>query len=170
MVVYFGPFNVKDEVQQRTTGKAWAIWLTVLCSRAKHIEAIHGYSTREFMLALTRFTSFRGWPTTIYSDPGSQIVGAERELTAAWNKMDTVEIQKTSSLNGTEWKFGAADSPWRQGAVEALVKSAKRGFKFSMNNQRVSPSEFNTICYQVANMMNERPIVHYQVATLLSVY
>ena len=110
------------------------------------------------MLALTRFTAIRGWPTTIYSDPGSQIVGAERELTEAWSKMDFAGVQKISSMNGTEWKFGAADSPWRQGAVEALVKTAKRGFKFSMDNQRVSPSESNTICYQVANMMNERPI------------
>ena len=83
MLDYFGPFSVKGEIQKRITGKAWAICFTDLCSRAIHIEPVYGYCAKEFMLALTRFAAIRGWPTTIYSDPGSQIVGAERELAEA---------------------------------------------------------------------------------------
>lgn len=60
--------------------------------------------------------------------------------------------------NGCQWIFGPADSPWNQGAVEALVKSAKRCLKFAIGSQRVTASEFMTVCYEAANMLNERPL------------
>ena len=158
MLDYFGPYAVRGEVQKRVTGKVWAVCFTDLCSRAVHIEPVYGYDTKSFMYALCRFTSLRGWPEVIYSDPGSQLIGADRELTEAWKKMEKNGLLRMSTFKGTTWKFGAADSPWRQGAVESLIKSIKRCFKFTLDNRRVSPSEFDTICYQVANMLNERPI------------
>ena len=53
---------------------------TNLAMRTVHIEAVFGYDTSNFLMALSRFASLRGWPEMIYSDPGSQLVGAEREL------------------------------------------------------------------------------------------
>ena len=58
-----------------------------MVSRAVHIEAIYGYDTNSFLIALSRFVSIQGWPQYIYSDPGSQLVKAERELKEAWEKM-----------------------------------------------------------------------------------
>ena len=54
--------------------------------------------------------------------------------------------------------FGPADSPWYQGAVESLIKSAKRAIHFAVSNQRLSASEFLTVCSEVSNLLNERPI------------
>lgn len=54
--------------------------------------------------------------------------------------------------------FGPADSPWYQGAVESLVKSAKRAIHFAVHNQRLSVPEFQTLCSEVSNLLNERPI------------
>ena len=54
--------------------------------------------------------------------------------------------------------FGPADAPWYQGAVESMVKGAKRAIKFAVNNQRLSASEFLTVCSEVSNLLNERPI------------
>jgi hypothetical protein len=42
--------------------------------------------------------------------------------------------------------------------VEALVKAAKRSFKFIFNDHRISPAEFMTVCSQAASYMNERPL------------
>lgn len=158
MLDIFGPYLVRGEVQKRISQKAYGVIFTDLYSRAVHIEPVYGYDTASFMLALLRFTSIRGWPAKIYSDPGSQLVAAERELSQAWSSMDKAEIHRTSTENGTTWTLSPADSPWRQGAVEALIKSTKRCFSFSMCNHRLSPSEFNTVCYQVSNTLNERPI------------
>lgn len=158
MLDLFGPYTVRGEVQKRTSGKAYGVLFTDLTMRAVHIEAVFGYDTSNFLMALSRFASLRGWPEKIYSDPGSQLVGAERELKEAWQRIDRESLQRDSAQNGSTWVFGPADSPWHQGAVESLIKAAKRAIHFSVSNQRLSVPEFLTVCCEVANLLNERPI------------
>ena len=158
MVDFFGPFAVRGEVQKRTSGKAYGILFTDLVMRAVHIEATFGYDTQSFLMALSRFANVRGWPEIIYSDPGSQLCGADRVLKEAWNNLERDAILRKSSENGLKWIFGPADSPWHQGAVESLVKCAKKAIHYAIHNQRLSPSEFLTLCAEIANLLNERPI------------
>lgn len=146
MVDLFGPYAVRGEVQKRTTGKAWGVIFTDLCSRAVHIEVSLGYDSQSFLLAFRRFAAVRGWPQIIYSDPGTQLQGAKAEL------------DRVFKGHGCEWQFSPADSPWRQGAVEALIKSAKKALFMSIKNDRLSSSELLTIFTEVANVLNERPI------------
>ncbi|KAK3746693.1 hypothetical protein QZH41_018918 [Actinostola sp. cb2023] len=127
--------RMRGEVQKRTSGKAYGVIFTDM-----------------------QVSSVRGWPEKIYSDPGSQLIGAGRELEEAWKNMDRQSLQKSGTKNGSTWIFGPADSPWYQGAVESLVKSAKRAIHFAVNNQHLSVPEFLTLCYEVSNLMNERPI------------
>ena len=158
MLDLLGPFPVRGEVQKRTTGKCYFILMTDLASRAVHIECTFGYDTTSFLIAFSRFVNVRGWPANIYSDPGSQLVGAERELQEAWSQIDRDTLVKEGAQSGTQWHFGPADSPWYQGAVESLVKTAKKCLKFSVHGQRLSAGEYLALCYEVANLMNERPI------------
>jgi hypothetical protein len=109
-------------------------------------------------MALSRFASIRGWPEKIYSDPGSQLVGAGKELKESWKNLDHDLVRQNSTNEGLTWIFGPADSPWYQGAVESLVKSAKRSIDFAIHNQRLSATEFLTLCFEVSNLLNERPI------------
>ena len=150
MVDLFGPYAVRGEVQKRITGKAWGVIFTDMCSRAVHIEVVFGCDISNFMMALSRFVSIRGWPQKLYSDPGTQLVGANNELKQA--------IVKSGSENGMEWVFGVPDSPWHQGAVESLIKSVKRTLDFSIHNQRLSGPEFLTVCSEAANLINARPL------------
>ena len=158
MLDLFGPISIRGEVQKRTTGKAYGVLFTDMVSRAVHIEGVFGYDSGSFLMALKRFVSLRGWPQLIYSDPGSQLVGAEKEVADAWANMDKSAIQKAGTEHGTEWRFGPADSPWHQGAEKALIKSVKRCMKFSVANKSLTASEFSTACYEVSNMINERPL------------
>ena len=100
MVDFFGPYYVRGEVQKRTTGKAWGVIFTDLCSRAVHIEVVFGYDTKSFLLSLSRFVAIRGWPTVIYSDPGSQLVGASEELRKAWAAIDKDMLIQVGAENG----------------------------------------------------------------------
>ena len=68
------------------------------------------------------------------------------------------ELVKKGAEAGTKWVFGPADSPWHQGAVEALVKTTKRCIQFAIHSQRLTPAEYLTLAYEVANLINERPI------------
>ena len=74
---------------------------TDLAMRAVHIEAVFGYDTSNFLMALSRFASVSGWPEMIYSDPGSQLVGAERELKEAWQRIDRESLQRDSVQNSS---------------------------------------------------------------------
>lgn len=150
MVDLFGPYSIRGEVQKRTSGKAWGVIFTDLCARAVHIEAVFGYDTSHFLLALSRFVSLRGWPERMYSDPGTQLLGANTEMNES--------AKRLGADHGMEWIVGPADSPWHQGAVEALVKSAKRALKLAIHTQRLSAPEFLTVCTEAANTINERPI------------
>ena len=77
-------------------------------------------------------------------------MAAERELSQA--------VAREGINYGMDWVVGPADSPWHQGAVESLVKTAKRAIDLSIHNQRLSASEFLTVCTEAANTINERPI------------
>ena len=51
-------------------------------------------------MALSRFASIRGWSGKIYSDPGSQLVGAGRALKEVWKKIDRKRsLQRISAQN-----------------------------------------------------------------------
>ena len=158
MLDLFGPFRISGEVQKRTTGKGYGVIFTDLTMRAVHVEGVFGYDTDSFMLAFSRFVSVRGWPEKVYSDPGSQLIGAEKELREAWINLDRTHLIRKGAENGLSWTFGPADAPWYQGAVEALVKSAKRAFTFAFHGKRFTAAQFLSACYEISNILNERPI------------
>ena len=154
----FGPFSVRGEVQKRTSGKAWGLIITDICSRAVHIEAMFGYSTEQFMIAVRRFAALRGWPAVIFSDPGTQLKGAEADLRQVWESIDRDTLQVLGVHKGLQWKFGPPDSPWYQGTVESLVKAAKKAIHIAVGNTRLSVPELLTVFTEAANTINERPI------------
>jgi len=155
----FGPWSVRGEVQKRTTGKAWGALFVCMSSRAVHLEIIAGYSTEDFLMAYRRFGSIRGYPKKIYSDPGSQLVAADKELKEVWRNLDFSAIQSVGTTKGTDWHFSPADSSHYQGLSEALIKTTKRSIKIMYSsNPRMSWQEWQTAIYQVADLINSRPI------------
>ena len=105
MLNLFGPYMVRGEVQKRTSGKAYGVMFTDLTMRAVHIEAVFGYDASNFLMALIRFASIhiRGRPEKIYSDPGSQLVGAERELKGAWERSTESHYKEAQWINLRIW-------------------------------------------------------------------
>ena len=52
----------------------------------------------------------------------------------------------------------APDAPWQNGCVEALIKSCKKALFHAIGLQVLTFSELQTVMFEVANLMNERPI------------
>jgi hypothetical protein len=90
---YFGPFEVKGEVQKRIRGKCYGVLFACDSSRAVHAEIVQNYSTEAFLQALRRFASVRGWPQKMHSDNGTQLVGAAAELKKVIKGLDWEEVQ-----------------------------------------------------------------------------
>ena len=156
---YFGPYAVRGEVQKRTRGKVYGVIFTCLASRAVHVDIANDYSTDGFLATYDRYTSIRGYPHKIYSDKGSNLSGASNELKSIVEDLNWTEIQAFGHKNGTEWDFSPGDSPWYNGAVEALVKSVKRALLSIIDSDTImSPLELQTAMYQAAQLVNQRPI------------
>ena len=155
---FFGPFKIKDEVKKRTTGKAYGIIFNCLVSRAVHVEISPDYSTEKFLMALRRFVSIRGYPSKLYSDNGSQLVAANVELRSVIQGLDQKSLKDFGVTQGLQWFFSSADAPWQNGTSEALIKSVKRAITLAIGDGTLTFSELQTVCFEAANLVNERPI------------
>lgn len=76
-VDYFGPFLIK---RGRSLIKRYGVLFTCLTVRAVHIEVANSLDTSSCINAIRRFISRRGQVSTIRSDNGTNLIGAEREL------------------------------------------------------------------------------------------
>ena len=157
---YFGPFTIKGEVQKRVRGKCYGVILTCLVSRAVYIDISHDYSTDAFLQVLRRFACMRGWPNFIYSDRGSQLVSASKELKQVVNDIDFDQVRKLGLKHNMEWtwKFSSPDAPWMNGATEALVKTAKKVLDSAIGENILSFSEIQTAMFECGQLINQRPI------------
>ena len=131
---------------------------TCLACRAVYTDVANDYSTNAFLQVLRRFSSFRGWPAKIFSDPGTQLVGASNELKNAIAQIDWNVVNESPVENDVEWIFSPADAPWHNGAVEALEKMVKRALDAAIGESVLSFSELLTYLYEVSKLVNEHLI------------
>ena len=155
----FGPLFIRDTVKRRTFGKAYGIIFTCLVTRAVYVDLAESYDTKGFLSVFRRFAMIRGYPQDIYSDQGTQLVAASKELKNVMPVLNLSEIAESSSKYGTNWNFNkSADAPWQNGCSEALIKSVKRSLQISIGDSRFTFGELQTILFEIANLLNERPI------------
>ena len=74
---YFGPLVVKVK---RSECKRYGCLFTCMTTRAIHLELSNDLTSSAFINALKRFLARRGPVKFIYSDNGTNFVGAERIL------------------------------------------------------------------------------------------
>lgn len=160
----FGPFEVRDAVKKRTKKKVWGIVYCCMASRAIHADLVDDLSAESFLQAYSRFTALRGHPRKLWSDRGTNFVGAKsalRDLHKHLASLQKVAVENIAAKNGTEWQwdFHPADSPHRNGAAEAAVKLIKRALNsLGRTTGSYNWGEFQTLLYSAANLTNERPI------------
>jgi hypothetical protein len=130
MLDMFGPYVVKEEVQKRVSGKAYGVIFTDLVVGALHIEAVYGYDTQSFLMALSRFACILGWPATIYSDPGSQLVGADRELKEAWNSIDRETLHKDGVQKWTDVVVGSCGQSVESRKSRGISQRSQKSYSF----------------------------------------
>ena len=83
---YFGPFEIK--CGRSVIRKKYGVIFTCLASRAVHIEVASSLDTSSCIDAIRRFISRRGHVKEMFSDNGTNLVGAERELKQALKELN----------------------------------------------------------------------------------
>lgn len=86
---YFGPLEVTIG---RRREKRYGVIFTCLTTRAVHIEVAHSLSTNSTIMAIQRMIAQRGRPAHLYSDNGTNLRGAERELKKNLEELDKTRI------------------------------------------------------------------------------
>ena len=109
-------------------------------------------------MALRRFVSLRRYPAKLLSDNGTQLKAANEELQKVFKTWDWDELNAFGATKGMQWEFIPADAPWQNGISEALVKSVKKAMSIAIGENTLTFSELQTVCYEAANLVNERPI------------
>lgn len=112
----FGPYTVRDTVKRRTQMKVWGVVFSCMASRAVYADIVEDLSTEAFLKVYQRFTAIRGHPRKLWSDQGTNFVGARPLLQELYKYLDSInknEIQKKASAAGTDWTWvlHPADSP-----------------------------------------------------------
>lgn len=107
-VDYAGPFLIKES-HRRNASLAKAYLCIFICMATKniHLEAVSALTTTALLAALDRFFSRRGIPCTVWSDHGTNFIGASRFLKDVYIFLHKNErdIAHRLAPSGVEWKL-----------------------------------------------------------------
>ncbi|XP_054279797.1 uncharacterized protein LOC128997957 [Macrosteles quadrilineatus] len=128
---YAGPFTVKIfNLKAVRHIKSYFCTFICLVTKAVHLEVVTDLTTESFIAAMTRFVSRRGHSSDIYSDCGSNFIGADSTLRKIVEKSlycqdSKRKIQRFSSLKGIDFHFNPPAAPHQGGLWESSVKNVK---------------------------------------------
>ncbi|XP_062557731.1 uncharacterized protein LOC134222586 [Armigeres subalbatus] len=156
---YFGPLLIK---QGRSEVKRWVALFTCLTIRAVHLEPVTSLSTESCKMAIRRFIARRGSPKEIYSDQGTNFVGASRELDQQCREINE-SLAETFTNTVTQWRFNPPSTPHMGGAWERMVRSVKCALASLSTIRKPNDEVFLTLLAEAESMVNSRPLTYMPV-------
>ncbi|XP_030763202.1 uncharacterized protein LOC115887829 [Sitophilus oryzae] len=148
---YGGPFSLlRYRARGAKSCKAYICLFVCMATKALHLELVSDLSSETFLGALRRFISRRGRCNHIYSDCGTNFVGASRELI---NMLKSAAEQEQIS-----WHFNPPSAPHFDGLWEAGIKSVKTHIKRVIGDQLLTYEKFYTLLVQIEAVLNSRPL------------
>lgn len=159
-VDYCGPFLVRRRrARDRTYIKTYAAIFVCMSTKAVHIELAEDLSTNGFLDAFDRFVSRRGLCHSLYSDNGTQFIGANRTMQKdlkAWRK-ECVDQHIADA--GVEWNFITPSAPHQGGLWEAAVKSAKKHLLKVVGKHKLHFYALLNLLTRIEACLNSRPLM-----------
>ncbi|XP_072948442.1 uncharacterized protein [Epargyreus clarus] len=155
-VDYFGPMSI---TVGRRREKRWGVLFTCLTTRAVHVELAASLSTDSMILALRRMAARRGMPKTIFSDNGTNFVGANKELQEALASLNKEDLITTAERMSIRWKFIPPGAPNMGGAWERLVRSIKTALAVTLKERHPKEEVLHTLLLEAEHLVNSRPLI-----------
>jgi hypothetical protein len=162
-VDYGGPFETKDsKLRKPRILKSYIAIFVCLVTKAVHLKLVSSLSTADFLLAFKRFVARRGNPNVIYSDNGTNFVGARTQFNELYQFFQKEPLSDSLndflSQNKTTFKFIPPRSPHWGGIWEAAVKSTKYHLSRLIGETRFTFEQFYTVLTQIEAILNSRPL------------
>lgn len=160
-VDFAGPFTIKTtRMRNAKCIKAYLCIFVCFTTKCCHLEVVSELSADAFLACLDRFVSRRGLPTDVYSDCGTNFVGARnhlKEVTKFLNESQT-KIHKHLSRHQVSWHLNPPASPHMGGLWESAVRSAKLILGRVIGDRPLVFEELATIFAKVEAALNSRPL------------
>ena len=106
---------------------------------------------------IERFAARRGTPKVVWSDNGTNFIGAQKELLEAvlrWNERAPAAFAHA----GITWKFNPPSAPHHGGSWEIMVRSCKRVFYCILGTRKLTDEVLSTTLCLVEQALNARPL------------
>lgn len=143
--------------------KAYGAVFVCIATKTVHLELVTDMSTDCFLACLKRFMAQRGKPSNIYSDNGTDLVGANRALgeliIQIFNDIAKAKISDQLSVEGVSWHYIPPGAPNFGGLWEAVVKAAKYHLRRVVGNASLTFEELCTVLTQIEAILNSRPLL-----------
>ncbi|XP_029672439.1 uncharacterized protein LOC115241052 [Formica exsecta] len=160
-VDYTGPIQLRtSKGRGQKAHKEFIAVFVCLCTKAVHLDVVSDYTSDAFLAAFRRFTSRRGLCEEIYSDCGTNFIGADnalRELFAA-SSTSGRRIAHAATTEGIKWRFNPPAAPHFGGLWEAAVKSTKHHLRRVIGETTLTFEEMTTLLAQIEACLNSRPL------------
>ncbi|XP_066255904.1 uncharacterized protein [Euwallacea similis] len=160
-VDYMGPLHIRDKKGRGSRlSKCYVSVFICFATKALHLELVSDLSSESFLLAFRRFVARRGRPSHVYSDNGTNFVGANRELSELGSFLikESRNLVDSCAREGVQWHFIPAQSPHFGGLWEAGVKSVKHHLKRVAGNANLTFEQLITLLAQIEAILNSRPL------------
>ncbi|XP_075990280.1 uncharacterized protein LOC142985925 [Anticarsia gemmatalis] len=144
----------------RTT-KGYVAVFVCMVTKAVHLELVSDLTSAAFLAALNRMVARRGTPRHMYSDQGTNFIGANRILQEEYEEIQQVFGDKLLSEVAEmriEWHFNAPFWPSAGGLWERAVRSLKLHLKRVVGEQHLTFEEYSTILTRLEACFNSRPL------------
>ena len=156
---YAGPITLKaSKFRGLKTFKGYFVVFVCMATKAAHLEAVSGYDTISFISAFKRFIARRGPCFEIYSDQGTNFVGANSELQRLFAKNSEI-YSEMAKIKETKWHFNPPGAPHFGGLWESCVRAVKFHLKRCIGETILTYEEFSTLITQVEAILNSRPLI-----------
>lgn len=129
-----------------------------LCELRRRFWIVSGRTLVKTCVKCRRMNARRGPPKEMWSDTGTNFVGAERELRDAIAHWNEEKIESQLQQKGVKWIFQPPASPHMSGVWERIVKITKKHLKAIVGDGLLNDLELRTFLGEVEFIINSRPI------------
>ena len=153
---FFGPFLVK---RGRSEVKRYGCVFSCFNTRALHLEKVKDLGTDAFLNAFVRFVSRRGCPQMVWSDNGTNLVGADAELRRCLAQLDRAKIVQAARRRTVAWEFNPALASHHGGVWERMIRTIRRILLALLRSSPVMNDDImHTVLCETENVINSRPL------------